>query len=114
DRADLGRDVHGVGGESLLGELERDSGPGRRLEEEIDDRLAAKRGDLLDRPLAHFLERLRGVEDEPDLIRRERLEIDEILAEGCGHGCRTKLTASSPSRSATSTSTRSVGVVVSV
>ena len=73
--------VHRVGGEPLLGELERDPGPGRGLEEEVDDGLAAERRHLLDRPLAHFLERLRGVEDEPDLVGAQRLEPDQVLAE---------------------------------
>ena len=36
--------------------------------------LPAERRHLLDRPLADFLERLGGVEDEPDLVGREVLE----------------------------------------
>ena len=52
----------------LLGELERDARARRRLEEQIDDRRAAQRRHLLDRALADLLERLGGVENEPDLV----------------------------------------------
>src|SRR5438477_446302 len=74
-------DVHRVGAQALLGELERDPGPGGGLEEEIDDGLAAERRHLLDGALADFLERLGGVEDEPDLPGGERLQPDQILPE---------------------------------
>ena len=74
-------DVHRVRGQPLLGELERDAGAGGRLEEQIDDGLAAERRHLLDRPLADFLERLGGVENEPDLLGAQRLEPEQVLAE---------------------------------
>src|ERR1051325_1746971 len=102
-------DVDGVGAQALLGELERDPGPGGGLEEEIDDGLAAERRHLLDGALADFLERLGGVEDEPDLPGGERLEADQILPEaGAGHtgAPRTSSTWSRPSSSRTATSTR--------
>src|SRR5213594_1698883 len=100
--------VHRVRRESFLGELEGDAGAGGGFEEEVDDRLAAERRDLLDGTLRHLLERLRGIEDEADLIRGEVLEPHQVLAEG-GHlspPC-TSSTSSRPSSSCTSTSTRS-------
>ena len=45
-----GRDVQRVGAEPLLGDLERGPGARARLEEQVDDRPAAQRRDLLDRP----------------------------------------------------------------
>ena len=57
--------------EALLGELEGDARARRRLEEEVDDRLAAQRRHLLDRPLGDFLERLGGVEDRGGSASRE-------------------------------------------
>ena len=88
----------------------------RGLEEQVDDGLPAKRRHLLDRPLAHFLERLRGVEDEPDLVRAQRLQADQVLAEarGASSQARTSSTASRPSSSETNTSTRSAGSVLAV
>ena len=62
------RDVHRVGREALLGELERDARARRRLEEQVDDRRAAQRRHLLDRPLADLLERLGGVENQTNLL----------------------------------------------
>src|SRR2546427_1660184 len=113
-RASRGGHVHGVRGEALFGEFEGDAGAGGGFEEEIDDRLAAQRGDLLDGALRHFLERLRGVEDEADLVGREALEADQILAQR-GRHClapRTTSTWSRPSSSATCTSTTSPGPVL--
>src|ERR1041385_2536746 len=109
------RDVHRVGAQALLGELERDPGPGGGLEEEIDDGLAAKRGHLLDGALADFLERLGGVEDEPDLPGGQRLQPDQVLPEprpGPTGPPRTSSAWSRPSSSFTATSTRSSGTVV--
>src|SRR5690606_1306133 len=106
-----------IGGEALLRELEGDARARRRLEEEVDDRLAAKHGDLLDRPLADLLERLRRVEDRADLLGGERLEPDQVLAQrgrrrlahaASGSGV-TSSTARRPSISGTSTSTRCPG-----
>src|SRR2546422_9658388 len=92
-RASCGGHVDGVRGEALFGELEGDASAGGRFEEEIDDRLAAQRGDLLDDTLRHLLEGLRGVEDEADLGGGEALEADQIPAQGGGH-CLAPLTRS--------------------
>ena len=102
-------DVHRVGREALLGELERDARARRRLEEQVHDRRAAQRRDLLDRPLADLLERLRGVEDEANLIAREVLETEQILPERPHHdlSAAATITASFSSSSDTKTSTRS-------
>src|SRR5690606_28884483 len=106
-----GRDVHGICGQPLLGELERDACARRRLEEQVDDRLAAQHRHLLDRALADLLERLGGVEDRADLFRTESLEAGEVLPQRGGllnHGVPPRgaiSTASRPSSSGTSTST---------
>src|SRR5207249_10137883 len=110
-RAAARRHVHGVGREALFRELERDAGARGGFEEQVDDGLAAERRDFLDRALGDFLEGLGGIEDEPDLVRREVLEPDQVLAEGggghVGAPWRTRATSSRPSSSSTSTSTRS-------
>src|SRR6185437_13854332 len=111
------RDVHGIGGQALLGELEGDTRASRRFEEEIDDGLAAERGHFLDGALADFLERFGGVENETDLPGSERLEREQVLAEGFAHASfleRTTTTASLPSSSRTITSTRSPFATVRV
>ncbi len=60
-------------------------------------------GTFLIGPLAHFLERLGGVENQPDLIGGEVLEPDQVLPEGGRrhqrHPARTSSTASRPSSS---------------
>src|SRR5437879_1857747 len=65
-------------------DLERNAGAGGGLKEQMDDRLAAQCWYLLDGPLRHFLERLGGVEDQPDLLGRHVLEPGEVFAEGRG------------------------------
>src|SRR5690606_3130350 len=100
----------------LLGELEADARPGRRLEEQIDDRLAAEHRDLLDAPLRDLLEGLGGIENAGDLLPSEKLETDQVLAEGQRRVAHrppargsTSSTPSCPSSSGTSTSTRWCG-----
>jgi len=68
------RDIHRVGGQSLLRKLERDSRASGALEEKIDDCRATKSRNFLYRPLADFLERLGGIENEKYLFARQRLE----------------------------------------
>ena len=108
-------DVHRVGRQALLGELERDARARRVLEEQIDDRRAAERRHLLDGALADLLERLGGIENEKYLFARQRLEAEEVLAERACHGSSspragTMTTAVRPSSSSTMTSTRSPGL----
>src|SRR3954449_6211765 len=81
DRRTRGSHVHRIGGEPLLGKLERDPGSGRGLEEQIHDGLSPEGGHLLDRPLAHLLERLRRIQDQLDLLGTERLQPYQILAQ---------------------------------
>ena len=64
------REVQRVGGEPLFRDLERRARAGRRLDEEIDDGLAAQRRDLLDLTRRDVGEPLGGVEDQRDLVRR--------------------------------------------
>ncbi len=51
-----------------------------RLEEEVDDRAAAKRRELLDAALVDLLERLGGVEDEHDVVGRQVAHVDDVAA----------------------------------
>src|SRR4029077_1110852 len=99
--------VDGICGEAFLREFERDTRTRGRFEEQIDDGLAAERRDLLDGPLGDFLEGLGGIEDEPDLVRGEVFEPDQVFAErGRLHAAaprRTRATSSHPSSSSTST-----------
>ena len=65
-------DVERVGAQALLGDLERRARARARLEEQVDDRLAAQRRHLLDRARADLLHRLGGVEDQrrsPSAVR---------------------------------------------
>ena len=75
------RHVDRVRRQPLLGELEGDAGARGCFEKEIDDGFAAERRDFLDRPLGDFLERLRRIENEPDLLRAHVLEAGEVFAE---------------------------------
>src|SRR5262249_43262086 len=115
DARALRGDVHRVGAQALFGELERDARPRARLEEEVDDRLSAERGHLLDRALADLLERFGGVEDESDLIGGGGVRAPEVLADRRCHTSpfmRTTNTPSLPSSSCTMTSTRSPGATL--
>ena len=72
-------DVQRVGAEPLLGDLERGPRPRARLVEQVDDRLAAQRRHLLDRPLADLAHRLGGVEDAVDLVGRQVGDAEQVL-----------------------------------
>src|SRR2546423_9566552 len=78
------RDVYGVGRQSLLRELERNPRSRRRFEEQIDDRGAAQRRHLLDCAFTDLFEWLRRVENELDLLTRQRLEAEQVFAERIG------------------------------
>src|SRR6266550_2194954 len=108
DARPAGRHIDGVGRKPLFGELEGDPSASRVLEEKIDYRRPSERRDLLDRPLADFLERLRCVENESNLVARQRLEAKEIFAECPRHAgdLGTITTSVRSSSSATITSTR--------
>ena len=60
----FGREVDDVGGQPLGSSFERDAGAGRVLEEQVDHRATAQRGQLLDRPVGQLGELLGGVEHE--------------------------------------------------
>ena len=82
----------------------------RRLEEEVDDRLASQHRNLADAALGDLLERLRRVEDRDDLLSAERFKAGQILAQrrsGAGHrfSAGVSTTASAPSSRGTWTST---------
>ena len=78
DAGALGGEVDDVGGEALLGGLEGDPGPGRVLEEEVDDGAAAQGGQLLDRPVGDPGHLLGGVEDEDGVVAGEVGGRDEV------------------------------------
>src|SRR4051812_11132680 len=102
-------DVHRVGRETFLGEFEGHSRACRCLEEQIDDRRAAQRRNFLDGAFADFLEGLGSVENELDLIARQWLERQQILAESRCHVALSfgaMMTASRSSSSFTRTSMR--------
>src|SRR5688500_18005098 len=110
-------DVDRIGAETLLCKLERDPRSRRALEEKIDNGGPAKRRHFLDRSFADFLERLGGVQNQEDLLARKKFESQQVLAERARHGAcspdsGTMTTAVLPSRSSTSTSTRSPGCTV--
>ena len=71
-------DVERVGAQPLLGDLERRPRPRARLEEQVDDRPAAQRRHLLDRPRADLLHRLGGVEHEHDLLGRQVRDAEQV------------------------------------
>ena len=74
-----GGDIDHIGGEPFAGKLEGCPRPCARLVEEVDDRLAAKGGHLLDVPFRHVLERRSGVQDELDLIRRHSFDAEQVF-----------------------------------
>src|SRR5262249_8086748 len=91
------------------GDLERGARARRRLEEEVDDGLAAQRRHLLERPVEDLEEGLGEVEDGGDVLGRERLDAEQVPVRGGGHqaGVRarktTRSSGSPPSRSITRT-----------
>ena len=77
---DAGGEVLGVGREPLGGQAEAGPGPGRVLEEQVEDDPPLERGDLLAAPGRDLGERLGRVEDRQDLLGREVLEAEQVLA----------------------------------
>ena len=69
------RDVDRVGRQPLGGDLERRARARRRLEEEVDDRLAAQGRHLLDRPLVDLEEPVAEIEQHGDLRGAEQTPI---------------------------------------
>src|SRR5581483_9630060 len=74
------RDVDDVRREPLAGDLEGGAGPGGRLQEEVDHRLAAQGRDLLDLPARDLLHGGGGVQDGDDLAGLEPADLQEVLA----------------------------------
>src|SRR6185503_15311570 len=89
----------GVRAEPLLGQLEAQPGARARLEEEVRRGQPAQGGNLRDRPVEDFAEGLGRVQDGEDLVGRQVLETQEILA-GADHGRISPI--ETPSRSSTS------------
>src|SRR5207245_3809624 len=68
DARALGREVDDVGGQPLRRCLEGDAGARGVLEEEVDDRAAAQRRELLDRPVGNLRELFCRVENEQRVV----------------------------------------------
>src|SRR5690606_32910917 len=102
----LRREVDDVGGQALRRCLEGDARAGGVFEEEVDDRLAAQRRELLDLAGLGVGHVLRDVEDPQGVRARERARVQEVPhARAAGSSM---LTYSSPSSSRSRTFTRSV------
>ncbi len=80
ERGGLGGEIDDVGREPLLGQLEAGARAGGRLDEQVDDRLAAQGGHLLDGALADRLEGARGIEHGGDFLNRERFDVEQMFA----------------------------------
>src|SRR5439155_20701214 len=80
ERGGFGGEVDAVGGEALFGQLEADAGARGRLDEEVDDGLAAQGGDFFDGALADGFEGARGVEDGEDFLGGEGFDVEEMVA----------------------------------
>ncbi len=80
-RRGRGRDVQvdDVRRQSGRGDLEGGAGPGRVLEEEVEDRAAPQQRHLLHVPVGHVQERRRVVEDPVDHLARQALQRQEML-----------------------------------
>ena len=80
-------DIDHVGAQAEGGQLERGARAGARLDEEIDQRLAAQRGDLLDLAVAPTSLKARGgVEDDGDFLGGKVPDGDQVLARPGGGG----------------------------
>ena len=66
--------------QALRGEFETDARARGRLDEEVDDGLAAQGGDLLDGALADGFEGAGGVEHRDDFLRREGFDVEQMFA----------------------------------
>jgi hypothetical protein len=70
-----------------------------RLEEQIDNRLAAQGGHLFDLSLGYFLERVSGIEDDVNLFGAQALESQHVLSVEMLHSFVSPRTTSSASSS---------------
>ena len=111
--------VDGVGRQPLGGQLEAGAGAGGRLEEQVGDGLALQRRDLLDLARGDLLERVGGIEQQLDLLARQVLQGEQVLARpadllrgllGRGGGCGGRHHAEASLRSISTSSTPSVSV----
>ena len=111
-RGGRARDVDRVGRQPLGGDLERGPRAGRRLEEQVDDRLPPQRRHLLDGALVDLQEPVAEIEQHGDLPGVERLHPQEVPVRETGHARRSRRTTRSPSpRSDSITRTDSLAVV---
>ncbi len=95
-----GAHVHHVGTHPHGRQFERNPRPRARLHEKIHERLASQRRHLLQISFANPLESLRGVQNQPDLVRRQRVERHQILPRPChlAHDRTTFTLSGSPSK----------------
>jgi len=80
DRRARRREGDRVGRKPALGDLEREARARGVLEEEVRDELSAERRDLLDGALVDLAHRLGRVEDEPDVVLGDRLDVEKVFS----------------------------------
>jgi hypothetical protein len=79
-RGGFSRKINDIRGEAQFGKFETDSRAGRRLNEQVNHRLAAQRWNLFYRAFPNGLERARRVQDRDDLVRAERFNVEEMFS----------------------------------
>jgi hypothetical protein len=72
-------EIHGVGAEPLLGQLEGKPRARARLEEEVRRGEPTKRGHLGNGPVEHLAKRARRVENGGDFLGGEILQAEQVL-----------------------------------
>lgn len=80
EAADLRLHIHDVRRKTLFGKLERDPRTRARLDEEVDHGFTAEGRDFLDFAFGDFLELLRGVEEEGDLLGTQVIQTEQIFS----------------------------------
>src|SRR5215472_10314102 len=80
ERRSLSREVNDVSREPLFRELEADPSARRRLDEQVNDGFAPQGRDLLDCALSHRFECPGGIQNRENLIRTQRLDVEQMLA----------------------------------
>ena len=80
ERGCLGAKIDHIRGQPQRSQLETDPSPGGRLDEQVDDRLAAQGGNLFDGAFADRLENAGGVENGEDFIGAEGLDVEQMFA----------------------------------
>src|SRR5206468_1066931 len=80
ERRSLGGEIYDIGAEPNRGQLEANPRASGWLDEKVDDSLAAQGRNLLDGALPDGFERAGGVDDNFNLLGRERLDVEQMFA----------------------------------